>query len=59
MLKKISFFLFPFLLLVLSGCYQSEEEFDDLALRTVPVTNNPQIVPRHGSSFPGMPTSNQ
>ncbi len=38
--------------LACAGCFQAEE--DDI-LRTVPVTNNPHIVPGHGSSgVPGL-----
>lgn len=43
--------LFAFLLLVaLSGCFQAYNDEDDL--RTVPVTNNPHIIPGHGSGLP-------
>ncbi|MEN9343284.1 MAG: hypothetical protein RLZZ453_71 [Chlamydiota bacterium] len=34
------------LLLLLAGCYQMHSDDD---LRTVPVTNNPHIVPNHGT----------
>lgn len=34
----------------LTGCMQTQSEDDDL--RTVPVTNNPYIVPNHGSGMP-------
>ena len=38
-----------FAVLFLSGCYQMHCDED---LRTVPVTNNPTIVPNRGGSFP-------
>ena len=38
------------------GCFLGTSE--DAALRTVPVTNNPHIVPNYGT-FPGIPTSPQ
>ena len=34
----------------LSGCFQTYNE--DADLYTVPVTNNPHVVPNHGSGFP-------
>jgi hypothetical protein len=34
----------------LTGCFQAYNEEDDI--RTVPVTNNPHIVPSYGSGFP-------
>ncbi len=37
-------------LLLLAGCFQAYDSDDDL--RTVPVTNNPNIVPSHGSGLP-------
>lgn len=40
------------ILLGLSGCFQAQNE-DDI-LRTVPITNNPYIVPNHGSGLPMM-----
>jgi hypothetical protein len=49
-MKKIFFLLG---LVSLSGCFQAYNE--DAELRTVPVTNNPTIIPNHGSSpIPGM-----
>ncbi|HSX37202.1 MAG TPA: hypothetical protein VLE95_00025 [Chlamydiales bacterium] len=39
-----------FVLLPLAGCFQTYS--DDENLHTVPVTNNPHIVPNHGSSIP-------
>lgn len=45
--KKMPFFLSLSLLLVTSGCYQVHS--DDRELRTVPVTNNPNLVPRSAS----------
>lgn len=38
-------------LTVLAGCFQAYN--DDADLRTVPVTNNPHIVPNHGGGLPG------
>lgn len=40
------------LLLAASGCFQTYNEDDEL--RAVPVTNNPHIVPSHGSGLPMM-----
>jgi hypothetical protein len=39
-------------LLVLAGCFQTYNPDDDF--RTVPVTNNPNIVPNYGNGLPGM-----
>lgn len=39
-------------LLACAGCFQTSGDDDDL--RTVPVTNNPYIVPNHGGGLPGM-----
>jgi hypothetical protein len=39
-------------LLSLAGCFQAYNEDDDL--RTVPITNNPHVVPSHGSGLPMM-----
>lgn len=36
----------------LAGCFQAYNEDDDI--RAVPVTNNPHIVPSHGSGLPMM-----
>jgi len=41
-----------FSLLALSGCFQAYNPDDEL--RTVPVTNNPHIVPNYGSGLPGI-----
>lgn len=38
-------------LLALAGCFQAYNPDDDL--RTVPVTNNPHVVPNHGGGLPG------
>lgn len=38
--------------ILLAGCFQAYNEDDDL--RAVPVTNNPHIVPNHGSGLPMM-----
>lgn len=37
-------------LLVLAGCIQAYNPDDDL--RTVPVTNNPNLVPNYGNGLP-------
>lgn len=37
-------------LLCLAGCFQTYNDDDDL--RTVPVTNNPHVVPNYGSGLP-------
>jgi hypothetical protein len=37
---------------VLSGCYQVHSDDD---LRTIPVTNNPNIVPNQGMRLPSAP----
>ena len=39
----------------LMGCNHMDED-DEVALRTVPVTNNPHVVPSHGGGFPGVPS---
>lgn len=39
------------LLTFATGCFQTTS--DDADLRTVPVTNNPYVVPNHGGGFPG------
>ncbi len=54
--------LFCFILLTLcfglSSCVQTYSGGDDDDdLRTVPVTNNPNVVPNHGSGLPMMPKS--
>ena len=36
----------------LTGCFQAYNQDDDL--RTVPVTNNPYVVPNYGGSLPGI-----
>ena len=38
--------------LALAGCFQTYNDDDDL--HAVPVTNNPHIVPNHGSGLPMM-----
>ncbi|MDP1608093.1 MAG: hypothetical protein Q8L98_02125 [Chlamydiales bacterium] len=49
-MKTYILFLLP--LIALTGCFQFYDEADNL--RTVPVTNNPHIVPSHGSGMPGI-----
>jgi len=39
-------------LIGLAGCFQTYNADDDL--RTIPVTNNPYVVPSHGSGLPGI-----
>jgi hypothetical protein len=39
-------------LLALTGCFQAYNDDDDF--RTVPVTNNPHVVPNYGGGLPGM-----
>ena len=39
-------------LILLAGCFQAHDD-DDSDLRTVPVTNNPTLVPNYGMSSPG------
>ena len=34
----------------LTGCFQTYNEDDNL--RTVPITNNPHVVPSHGNGLP-------
>lgn len=45
-------FLAVLSLIALTGCFQAYSEDD--GLNTVPVTNNPHIVPNTGGGFPGM-----
>ncbi|MES2273202.1 MAG: hypothetical protein V4487_03325 [Chlamydiota bacterium] len=45
------------MLFALAGCFQAYNEDDDL--RTVPITNNPHVVPNYGSGFPGIGGSQQ
>lgn len=40
-------------LLALAGCFQTYNDENDL--NTVPVTNNPHILPSHGSMMGGSP----
>ncbi len=47
----LNIFLFALLCCVLSGCFQQTYDPNE-DLRTVPVTNNPQIVPNYGSAMP-------
>lgn len=44
-------------LLTLTSCFQTTNEDDDL--RTVPVTNNPHVVPHYGNTLPGIGGGNQ
>jgi hypothetical protein len=38
-------------LALFAGCFQASS--DDIDFRTVPVTNNPYVVPNHGGGLPG------
>ncbi len=49
-MKRLLLCFFP--LVLLSGCFQVYDDENDL--RTVPITNNPHVVPSHGSGMPGM-----
>ena len=44
-------------LAALTGCFQAYNPDDDL--RTVPVTNNPHVVPNYGGGLPGIGGGNQ
>ena len=44
-------------LFALAGCFQAYNPDEDL--RTVPVTNNPHVIPNHGSGLPGFGNANQ
>ncbi|HSX26169.1 MAG TPA: hypothetical protein VLE89_04090 [Chlamydiales bacterium] len=44
-------------LLALAGCFQTYSDDDDL--RTVPITNNPHVVPNYGSGLPMVGGSGQ
>jgi hypothetical protein len=48
-MKRTIFFA---LLVLMTSCFQTYNEDDDL--RTVPVTNNPHVVPNYGSGMPGI-----
>ncbi|MBS0625945.1 MAG: membrane lipoprotein lipid attachment site-containing protein [Verrucomicrobia bacterium] len=48
-MKRYLFFILP--LLALTSCFQIYDDENDF--RTVPVTNNPHVVPSHGSGMPG------
>ena len=49
--KSMKIYIFFALTALLSGCFQAYDDGDDL--RTVPVTNNPNVVPNYGP-IPGM-----
>jgi hypothetical protein len=42
--------LITIILIALTGCHYTSDPDDDL--RTVPVTNNPNVVPNHGGGLP-------
>ena len=56
-MKKVLTLLGLFVILVtFSGCY-GEASDDEQDLRTIPVTNNPHVIPNYGgSTLPGMPS---
>ena len=51
MLYKFIFIVFG--LLFLTGCNYYDDNYDNM--RTIPITNNPSVVPNSGSVLPGMP----
>ena len=58
-MKKAFLLSLLFSFLFFGGCCQKcseDDDDDDDILITQPVTNNPLIVPSHGSGIPGMPT---
>lgn len=50
--KVLMYRVFFLTLLTLAGCFQTFNPDDDL--RTVPVTNNPHVVPSYGNGLPGI-----
>lgn len=54
MIKLVSIFLLGSILFICTSCSNCCDKDD---LNTIPVTNNPLIVPDHGSSIPGIPSS--
>ena len=50
MLKKKCFFALSLISITLSSCCNKCEDNDEL--RTIPVTNNPQIVPERAGGLP-------
>ena len=56
-MKKL-YFLALVMGLAFCGCCSKcvDDDDDDDVLITQPVTNNPLIVPSHGSGIPGMPS---
>ncbi len=47
--------VFFFSLFILTGCFQSRSSEEE-ELRTVPVTNNPLLLPSGAQDMPGIPT---
>ena len=56
-MKPILFFLLVLSAVSLGGCFQVTSEEDEL--RTVPITNNPQLIPGSSGGLPGMPMGAQ
>ncbi len=52
MLKCLFVAILALVAVGVAGCYQVHSDDD---LRTIPVTNNPNIVPGPGSRMPSMP----
>jgi len=56
-MKKALFFTLLALSCVgCSGNKSNNDDDDDVALITQPVTNNPQLIPDHEASLPGVPS---
>lgn len=53
-MKKLIFLPFFILLLACGCCKSCDDDDDDVEFSTKPVTNNPRIVPNHGSGMPFM-----
>jgi hypothetical protein len=51
LVKKTALLLLLVSMICLSGCYQMHSDDD---LRTVPVTNNPNIIPQNHGRIPGV-----
>ncbi len=51
--KAISLFVLLSILFLMDSCMKDDPNDDNIALRTVPTTNNPRLVPEAGK--PGLP----